>query len=99
MLTEGFPRLLLARADLVPDKDPSSKTLNEREHANTPETKGGVHAGIPAGWFDWKCSATHVWKLEPAKPTAGAYRGASPIRNTSLLGSFSMTLPRGLWWS
>ena len=28
-----------------------------------------------------------------------AYRGTSPIRNTPLLGLYSRTIPRVLWWS
>ena len=37
----------------------------------------------------------HRGVLYPRTP----YRGTSLIRNTSLLGSYSTTIPRVLWWS
>jgi len=30
---------------------------------------------------------------------AGLYMGTSLIRNTPLLGPYSRTMPRALWWS
>ena len=31
-------------------------------------------------------------------PAGGAYRGTSPIRNSPLLGPFSRTVYKALWW-
>ena len=40
-----------------------------------------------------------VSRVMPSGGTLAVYRGTSLIRNTPLLGPYSRTIPRVLWWS
>ena len=57
------------------------------------------HSLVPLGKPRGDGAPCHVAELLTRIQVEEAYRGTSPVRNTPLLGPYSKTIPRVLWWS
>jgi len=67
----------------------------ERFSGFLPERQG-LDCLMRNNWLD-SGPDVFLWGQQP--PLAGGYRGTSLIRTPPLLGPYSRTIPRVLWWS